>query len=66
MTDRQDVIREAFAKFESTLRLCRWAAIESALADANLAELTSGERDEVDLAAACGLAPFDKAPQGPS
>jgi hypothetical protein len=59
MTDaRQTLILQTFTKFEGFLRLSRWRAIDDALESANMPELSSTERDEVDLAAACGLAPF--------
>lgn len=64
MNEREQRIREAFATFESNLRLARWRAIDEALADSNLPELSSQERDECDLAAATGLMPCNDGQEG--
>ena len=60
MNSRQRRINEAFVQFESGLRIMRWQFIDQALSDANVDEMTSQERDEVDLASAVGLPPFGR------
>jgi hypothetical protein len=59
MDARREVIRVEFARFEQALRLARWQTISEALALEGGAELSSSERDEVDLSAATGCMPFD-------
>ncbi len=58
VNERQRRIREAFTTFEGNLRLARWRAIDDALEGAGERQLTSAERDEIDLATAMGLVPF--------
>jgi hypothetical protein len=59
MTRREEVIRTEFMKFETMLRMSRWATIDAELRAGGMAELSSQERDEVDMAAATGMLPFD-------
>ncbi len=55
---RRETINEAFSRFESELRPMRWLAVDEALERAGLEPLSATERDEIDLAAAMGLAPY--------
>ncbi len=59
MTRREQLIRIEFMKFQTMLRMCRWATIDAELRADGMAELSSQERDEVDMAAATGMLPFD-------
>jgi hypothetical protein len=59
MTSREELIRVEFVKFQTMLRISRWASIDLGLRTEGMAELSSNERDEVDLAAATGMVPFD-------
>jgi hypothetical protein len=59
MTSREELIRVEFVKFQTMLRISRWASIDAGLRADGMAELSSSERDEVDLAAATGMVPFD-------
>jgi hypothetical protein len=59
---RQATIRVAFMRYQQSQRISRWAMIDDILVGEGLDELTSAERDEVDLAAATGCVPFDQCP----
>lgn len=64
MNERQQIIRTEYARFQASLRLARWAAIDEALALEGCHELSSQERDVVDEAAAMGRLPFDASDDG--
>ena len=59
MTRRQEMIRLEFLRFQTMLRMSRWATIDGELRSAGMADLSSEERDEIDLAAATGMLPFE-------
>jgi hypothetical protein len=63
MTPRQELIHAEYRRFQASLRIARWAAIDDALNLDGERPLTSDERDAVDMAAATGAVPFDDGDQ---